>query len=987
MNVKSIIVGSLAFSLAIGGTLFNLFTEDVKSVYTPRNTNNNDIKGYAGQQAYIDMLRSDLNTGQIDVNMMDQVKLEIEARSKSKKNKALLGLNWTQMGPDNVGGRTRAVLVDKNNSNTVYAGSVAGGLFVSYDGTATWQPVQGHTGTLGENLIISCITQTSNGRIFFGTGSTFEGGTGPFLGNGVYEYVPSTGAVLSVITNGPGHNNNSGAQFTHINAIAAKGNRLYIGTTDGLFWADPDGNGVYPTTISGWFNPLLNQVSLPETGTVHDIDIASDGSLIVVAFSGKHYISANGNDGLGDFTLTLASGGRLSCAVAPSNSNVIYRLRSSGILISLDISIDRGQNWSVIVPGGGSNNYCLDPFRQNDCSPSGQGGYDDCIAVDPGNWGHILVGGVQLFEWVYNPGSNPIGGSWYKSANLFESSSNPYYVHADKHTIVWPTSNTVYIGSDGGVFKSTDNGATWQERNYGYNVTTFYDIGINSIGWLIGGSQDNGCQMFAPGIFPQPTPLGTFEVTGGDGCYSFFFDQGPGMVFTSSQEGVFYRSAGGTPGQYLPSYIDASNRFVSVQHGWESFNDPLSVDSITILFDTNASNGVVYVNPANLAKPRFSIYNPGDTLMPNDTVLFESLSNASILTHVFPGPMKILSNPDSILVQDYLQAKVVVQANDGIWMSRDAARLNDLSPEWFKISNITSAYNFEFSADGNHLFVGTSSGVVRISGLSMANDSSLIYNHVPTVITSTTFSGLTGGGVYNVAVDPNDANNLIMVKSGYTSGNHVYKSTNALSASPTTTAIQGIGAIALPAMPVYDAVIDVNDNDRVIVGTDWGVWSIDNAFSGTTATYEWSDESGNGMAHCPVYNVEQQWWRGVPNTGFIYLGTYGRGFYATGDLATGVDEPTEFLDNNDNGFVSNLLVYPNPVNNSGTISFDLNSSTKATVNIYSLTGKLVNTMNLGSKNEGNHKVKFDASNLGVGTYIISLVTDQETSVAKFIVSR
>ena len=70
-----------------------------------------------------------------------------------------------------------------NNSNIIYAGSVAGGLFISTDAALSWVPVSSMQGTSGENLIISCLTQTDNGRVFFGTGCSFEGATGPFLGH------------------------------------------------------------------------------------------------------------------------------------------------------------------------------------------------------------------------------------------------------------------------------------------------------------------------------------------------------------------------------------------------------------------------------------------------------------------------------------------------------------------------------------------------------------------------------------------------------------------------------------------------------------------------------------------------------------------------------------------------------------------------------------------------------------------------------------
>jgi len=166
MNIKSIIFGSLAVGLAFGGTLL-INTHVEKTVYSPRV--NSSLQSNAGYAEYMHMLRADPATGLVDPNLVNQARNEVIARGKTNK-KASLGLNWEQQGPDNVGGRTRAILIDKNNANIVYAGSVTGGLFVSKDASLSWTPVSGMQGLLGQNLAISCITQTDNGRIFFGTG-------------------------------------------------------------------------------------------------------------------------------------------------------------------------------------------------------------------------------------------------------------------------------------------------------------------------------------------------------------------------------------------------------------------------------------------------------------------------------------------------------------------------------------------------------------------------------------------------------------------------------------------------------------------------------------------------------------------------------------------------------------------------------------------------------------------------------------------------
>ena len=978
MNIKTIIVGSLAIALAVGGTFVKMTSEDAQSVYTPR-TIQGGLYGQAGYAEYMHFLKEDPATGKIDPVLVEQARQEVLARSKNSNNKAALGLNWENMGPDNVGGRTRAVLVDRNNPNIVYAGSIAGGLFVSTDGTQHWTQVAGHQEKNGENLAVSCITQTANGRIFFGTGSDFEtktgnlGGTPGFIGNGVYEYVPSTGQVKPVITNTTAvPNNNSGSFWSITNAIAAKGNRLYLGTRDGMVWADPDGNGDYPTSFTGWTNPIFVSGTILEQASCQDIDIAADGSM-VVCFANKVYTS--NSDAVGSFTRHAHTASRNSAAIAPSNNNVIYLLGSSGSLRYLKISTNKGANWDIIVPPGSP---CIDPFAQNDCTGA-QGGYDDAIAVNPNDWGHVLVGGVQLYEWRYNPGSNPIGGSWLKAANLFESVANPFYVHADKHTIVW-TPNTIYIGCDGGVFRSIDGGTTWQERNLGYNVTTFFDVATSGNGWIVGGAQDNGCQMFTYQSLGEITPKGSFEVSGGDGFDVAFSNFSGGMVFTTSQYGTLLRSNGGTPGTFydaeLNDVIQNGQPFHTVIENWERWNDPLSIDSVKLVIDS-AGFGIA---------PGDTVY-PGDMISAGDTIWYSSLTNGEQLMYIVPSNITLATPMDSIILQDPIQNRMALATNQGVYLTKDAARLNAIEPEWNRVAT-GSALCFEFSQDGDHLFIGRSSGgITRLSNLSGGNDSLSLDIRSGSAVTTTASSTGIAGRVTGIAVDPNNPNNLIVTTSGYTSGNHVYRCTNAMAATMTFTAIQGVGATALPRMPVYDCEIDYNDNNKVIVGTEWGVWTSDNAFAASASTVDWTDESTAEMCHVPVMGVKQQHIRnGVTNSGVVYLGTHGRGFYMAGDLFTGIED-NEDLTNDDNNFISGLEVYPNPMNNQGSIAFNLAERTNAVVKVYNLSGALVKTINLGTKAKGANKANINVADLSIGSYILSLEAGANKSVAKFIVTR
>ncbi|MBK7597231.1 MAG: hypothetical protein IPJ07_01400 [Acidobacteria bacterium] len=50
---------------------------------------------------------------------------------------------WSPLGPGNIGGRTRAILIDPQNTNLIYAAGVAGGVWKSSNGGQTWTPQVG----------------------------------------------------------------------------------------------------------------------------------------------------------------------------------------------------------------------------------------------------------------------------------------------------------------------------------------------------------------------------------------------------------------------------------------------------------------------------------------------------------------------------------------------------------------------------------------------------------------------------------------------------------------------------------------------------------------------------------------------------------------------------------------------------------------------------------------------------------------------------
>jgi hypothetical protein len=167
-----------------------------------------------------------------------------------------------------------------------------------------------------------------------------------------------------------------------------------------------------------------------------------------------------------------------------------------------------------------------------------------------------------------------------------------------------------------------------------------------------------------------------------------------------------------------------------------------------------------------------------------------------------------------------------------------------------------------------------------------------------------------------------NAEHVIITLGGYGNSSYVYETNNALDAVPTWKNITG----NLPSMPVYDAVVDVDDSKRIVLGTDLGVWYTEDGGA------NWV-EGNDGMARVPVFEIRGYEWR--PWEGMtMYVGTHGRGFFRSRTLLTS----TKNLKDNTS---LKVVVYPNPTSDRATVSVQSKVKETAVLRVVNLQGKVV----------------------------------------------
>jgi len=191
----------------------------------------------------------------------------------------------------------------------------------------------------------------------------------------------------------------------------------------------------------------------------------------------------------------------------------------------------------------------------------------------------------------------------------------------------------------------------------------------------------------------------------------------------------------------------------------------------------------------------------------------------------------------------------------------------------------------------------------------------------------------------------------------------------------------------LPQAPVYTALIHYNSSLTAFVGTEYGIYSTDNILDNPVS---WTDETPEAMGNVPVYDLFQQVWEnshywGTYNHGYLYAATNGRGIWVSDDLKgpapDAIDE--NFTDNNSNES-NRLHIYPNPVQDKAYIEFDLPANGDVRINIYSLSGQIIDSRILKNQIAGNVKANIQINDCEKGTYIVKINSGNYSAVGKLL---
>ena len=389
-------------------------------------------------------------------------------------------------------GRVSRIATDPTNASVAYAGAATGGVWKTTDAGTNWTPMFDGQATLSIGGL--AVDPTHPATVYAGTG---EGDSlDSYLTSGLYR--STAGGVGWSKIGGAAFDNCSFYDIalkpgtpTTLYAAVADGSRYNVGLTNACSFANGR-SGVYRSTTGGstWTRILA---------TARPTDLVVDPTVpnnVWVAAFGAVYKSTNGG---GSFTPVglPAFLGRAAIATSPTDPQHVYAVLSNGgnDLEGIYSSTNGGTTWKVTTA----------PLFCN-LGNNAQCNYDLTIAVDPTDPTIFYAGGIQLYRFTNS------GASYTRIGGV----SGAATVHDDFHTLAFSgATDRLWVGSDGGAYRSDDRGNTFTNLNADLELTQFISIAGRggTAGPIIGGTQDNGTVRYSGAV-------GWTEPRVGDGGYA-----------------------------------------------------------------------------------------------------------------------------------------------------------------------------------------------------------------------------------------------------------------------------------------------------------------------------------------------------------------------------------------------------------------------------------------------------------------------------------
>ncbi len=819
---------------------------------------------------------------------------------------------WTYRGPYNQGGRSRALAVDVNNPNIILSGGATGGMWRSTDNGQSWVKVTPAQDTV---QTVTCIVQDTRS----GKTNNWYYGTGEYASN------------LELPDNGAGF-------------VTFLGGGVYKSTDDGITWSR------LSSTSSGYVPTLVNRFQIVWNIAVDTSNMSQD--IVYAAVLDGIYRSS---DGGANWSLVLSdrdtANTNLSIYsnVAVTSHGDVYAALSNGKSQGIWHSTD-GINWTDITPTAMPAAYgriviASAPTNTNvlyvlaNTPGSGNSGSPD---NGTGDYHTLLKYSASSNQWTDLTNSLP---AWSGNVGGY-SSQNGY----DMVIKVSPAdSNFVIIGGTN-LYRTTDGFATK----------------LDSTNWVGGYSTNNDVSSYT-NQHPDEHDL-------------YYLPSNPKIVYSANDGGLSYTTdITANPVNWTSINNGFSTtQFYSVALDHATANSPLIVggmqDNGNMMDTTLTGNSSWIVLPYGGDGCISAVADSGN-------YIYFATQNGNIMEARLSDQQGALIKPAGATGYLFVTPYVLDPANTNImylaagtniWRNTNLLSI-PIGTDSATSTNWTDFSSFDTTANVTALAVSTQPAHVLYYG----TDGGTVFKvlnadqGIPTSqnITSNTFPS---GFVSSIAVDPQNANNVLVAFSNY----------NILSIFSTTDGGVSWNAVSgnLEQNPDGSGngpsvrsvrILNLNGSKIYYAGTSTGLYAA-TTLNGMSTTWVQQGTDNIGMIDAETIDTRDL-------DGTVAVGTFGNGVYSTQFSITGIQEVKNIPQT-----YSLLQNYPNPFNPTTTITYQLPKTENIKLNIYNILGEEVKTLIDRNESAGVYHVKFDGSNFASGVYFYRLQAGNFIATKKLI---
>ena len=840
------------------------------------------------------------------------------------------GLFYRVTNNNYISGRTNSIAFHPTDPLTFYIASAGGGVWKTTNGGASFQALTDNLSSLACGAV--AVDPSNPALVYVGTGE-LNYSLDSYYGDGMFRSTDAGASWSKIAT--------SGTIGSHVSQIAINPlntNNIFVSGSSGVC-VTTNGGATWTTTSSGANANcvLVNRLNPLVVYTT------------VGAFSGGAVRkSTDGGATWNSLTSGLpASIGRTQLAMAPSDTTTLYASVASPStygLLGLYESTNAGATWTL---KSASPNYL-----------GSQGWYDNAVAVSPASSSTVIVGGLDIY-------ASTASGASLAQVTYWATSSSVNFSHADIHFLGY-NGSILYCGSDGGVYRSTNDGASWTDLNATLSTLQFQsaDYDPSALMKIYGGTQDNNKENTTnggalwnqletgDGGYTIVDPVNTNVVYGQyvDGSIQRSMNSGAGYTdFTpkGSTGGLFYNPYAMAPGDHNTIVYGQSDLWKTTSAQTATNTSGWSQIATTTVVQGDVS--AISISAASTAKI-YAGTSGGRILVTTDN------GNTWAVTTGFPYVTG--------LAVDITNDNVCYASCSGFTAGKHVFRTTDGGATWASVTgtypNIPALCIALRTASPRTLFLGTDLGVYKSTDDGSTWTS--FNNSLPTL------------AVFDLKYK--EATQVLLAAT-HGRGCWTFDYGSALPIE-----LAAFSASAVPGAGVrvaWQTLSEINDYgfevQRSASGGE-GFATLADAFvrgHGTTSIpqfYSYVDDAAPAGAW--YYRLKQIDLNGTTH----YIDP------VRVDVAVPPSSHEEIP-----GEFALLQNHPNPFNPSTTIRFDLAEARDVSIRIYNMVGQTVAVLVDGPRAAGRYSVTWDAAGFASGVYFYRLEAGNFVSTKKLVLLR